>query len=372
MADLSVFGRLKSKQDYDRAEQEFQLRKQIAQSELVRSNRVQSPAAVQLANEIQNARASGDMQRLNDLVAAAKIYDRGVVPGADGSLTALEGYGDALGSIAGTKKSYETQAQKNIESVMNPRIVGAESAARQAQELRYAPAIESSRKIAEIEAENTAQAQAGLGQVESQAIEATDLIKSIKEAPGFSAVIGKPNPLKGQIPYFGAIPGTQAADVQAKIDQLKGKNFLQAFQSLKGGGAITEREGAAAENAIARMNQAQSEGEFKKSLDDLQNVINTGLDRMRAKAVRAPRTFGAENPVYDVEPVDLDAPIQRQSRMPPAAGMTPPERKTKIDTAKIPMAAIQDLRSAVASGDESAMQEFDQVFGAGSAKKVIK
>jgi hypothetical protein len=34
MADLSVFERLKSKQDYDRMEQEFQLKKQLAQAEL--------------------------------------------------------------------------------------------------------------------------------------------------------------------------------------------------------------------------------------------------------------------------------------------------------------------------------------------------
>lgn len=40
MADLSVFERLKSKQDYDRMEQEFQLKKQLAQAELKKQSYV--------------------------------------------------------------------------------------------------------------------------------------------------------------------------------------------------------------------------------------------------------------------------------------------------------------------------------------------
>lgn len=71
------------------------------------------------------------------------------------------------------------------------------------------------------------------------------------------------------------IPGTDATNFQVLLDQIGGAAFLQGFQSLKGGGAITEIEGKKAEQAIARLNRAQSDEEFKKSLQDLREVLVT-------------------------------------------------------------------------------------------------
>ncbi len=88
----------------------------------------------------------------------------------------------------------------------------------------------------------------------------------------------------GGTSVFNRIPGTGGYDFQKRVDQLKGKTFLEAFQSLKGGGAITEMEGKKAEDAIARLDVAQSEEAFLTALNDLEQVVQSGMGRARQKA----------------------------------------------------------------------------------------
>jgi hypothetical protein len=95
--------------------------------------------------------------------------------------------------------------------------------------------------------------------------------------PGFSGAVG-----------FGVgtrfIPGTAAASFQALFDQVQGGAFLQAFETLRGGGAITEKEGAKATAAKNRMSLAQSEDEFVKAAIEFQDVLRTGIKNAQAKA----------------------------------------------------------------------------------------
>jgi hypothetical protein len=79
------------------------------------------------------------------------------------------------------------------------------------------------------------------------------------------------------------IPGTDARNFRVILDQIKGKAFLQAFQSLKGGGQITEVEGNKATAAIARLDTAQSDEEFKIALEELQAVMQKGYERLGGK-----------------------------------------------------------------------------------------
>lgn len=97
--------------------------------------------------------------------------------------------------------------------------------------------------------------------------------------PGRSTATG----LSGQIDPRNMIAGTDAMDFKTVIDQLQGKAFLEAFESLKGGGQITEMEGKKATDAMARLNRAQSDAEFVKSLNDLRDVVLAGLERMGAQ-----------------------------------------------------------------------------------------
>lgn len=86
-----------------------------------------------------------------------------------------------------------------------------------------------------------------------------------------------------------AIPGTEGADVQALIGQVTSQAFLNAFDQLRGAGAITEREGQAATAAITRLqNQNITIGEALKAMDELQQYYKTGLNVARMKSTKAP------------------------------------------------------------------------------------
>lgn len=51
-----------------------------------------------------------------------------------------------------------------------------------------------------------------------------------------------------------------SANTEARIKQVQGAVFMQAYQSLKGGGAITDAEGSKAAAAIARLNDQKIDG----------------------------------------------------------------------------------------------------------------
>lgn len=77
-----------------------------------------------------------------------------------------------------------------------------------------------------------------------------------------------------------AIPGTDRADYLTLAEQLKGNAFLQAYQSLKGGGPITDREGAAATAAQSRLNESQSEASYKQALEEMKRLTRERLTRI--------------------------------------------------------------------------------------------
>lgn len=107
------------------------------------------------------------------------------------------------------------------------------------------------------------------------------LINSVMADPALAQVTGM---VQGRLP-----PLTQAGtDLNVKIDQLKGQVFLQAFNSLRGAGAITEREGAAAQAAIARLDRAQSTDAFTAALTELRDIVERGKQRLQSGSLIAP------------------------------------------------------------------------------------
>jgi len=107
--------------------------------------------------------------------------------------------------------------------------------------------------------------------------------------PGFTGAVGM-----GRLQTLGIpgveqlIPGTPAADFKARFDEIMGGAFLEAFETLKGGGAITETEGKKATAAKTRMSLAQSEKEFLAAANEYKAIVKTGIERARKKAGETP------------------------------------------------------------------------------------
>ena len=125
------------------------------------------------------------------------------------------------------------------------------------------------------------QAQISLPDTIAKAEQNLSVIKSLVEHPGFENRYGM-NSLGGRMP---SLPGGEGAGAQALIKQVTGTAFLEAFQSLKGGGQITQIEGEKATNAITRLtDQNISPKEAKQAATDLMKIVESGVYRAKAKA----------------------------------------------------------------------------------------
>jgi hypothetical protein len=122
-------------------------------------------------------------------------------------------------------------------------------------------------------------AQAGLSNAITQGELALKNIDQIRNHPGKDSIAGI-----GSLGFVPGIPGTQQKGFVALVDQLKNKTFLQAYEALRGGGAISNAEGLKAESAIARLDRSQNADDFRIALGDLEGVIKTGMQNARTKA----------------------------------------------------------------------------------------
>ena len=90
--------------------------------------------------------------------------------------------------------------------------------------------------------------------------------------PGFEGTVGAT-----WKPGMRFIHGTQEFAMDKLIKQVKDKNFLQAFQALKGGGHITEIEGDKATDSIAAIHIGMPEKDFIVELEKVRSVLMKGL-----------------------------------------------------------------------------------------------
>jgi hypothetical protein len=119
-------------------------------------------------------------------------------------------------------------------------------------------------------------ATAALPQQKALKDDITNQIDAVLIDPALDGAVG---PMQGRIPSFtGASIG-----FDQRIKQLQGGAFLQARQMLKGGGQITDYEGQKAEQAIARLSQAQTEDDFKLALSDFRQAVNDGYAKLEAQ-----------------------------------------------------------------------------------------
>lgn len=92
----------------------------------------------------------------------------------------------------------------------------------------------------------------------------------------------------GVFSFLQNVPGTGAKRFGTRADQLQGQAFLQAFESLKGAGQITEIEGQKATQAVGRLDTAQSAEDYRQALTELREIL------IRAQAgVQPPQQDGS-------------------------------------------------------------------------------
>lgn len=136
---------------------------------------------------------------------------------------------------------------------------------------------------AQAAAEGRARGQAtfDLAGAEVAATRALNLVDLLRNDPALPDMVG---PVQGRLPNVSGA----AQRFQSRLDQLQGTAFLEAYNMLRGGGQITEVEGQKAERAIARLNVAQNEEDFLTALDEFEDAIRTGLQKLTAQAGAQP------------------------------------------------------------------------------------
>lgn len=203
--------------------------------------------------------AQETLKKINQLYALGTPQAINIAKGLEAQMKFLESR-----TMSPQQQAAEARAQRQLqlaEQTANPEFQQQMAAAKQAGALA---------------AKSSVEAQKTLPGAISKAEESLRLIDELvgkpggKPHPGFETAVGMGLPLR-------FIPGTNAADFQARFDQVKGASFLAAFESLKGGGSITEKEGQKATSAINRMSLAQSEQEFVTAARDLQNILKNGI-----------------------------------------------------------------------------------------------
>lgn len=223
--------------------------------------------------------------------------DKGMRPGAGGVVENAPGYVRSAAEAAGAVTGAQEQAKAGYDmvevkvggrTVQLPRSVALPliTQAFGAQNPGSLPAgfgqgeSPADASAAKIRADAQAEAGIGLPQASAEAQGALDLIGKLKTHPGLGSRTG----MTAMLP---AIPGTPGFDFDTSAEQLKGKVFQQAYQSLKGAGAITDMEGRAATAAIARLNQRQTQEGYVEALDELEGIIRAGVERQQNKAGRS-------------------------------------------------------------------------------------
>jgi hypothetical protein len=180
------------------------------------------------------------------------------------------------------------------------RLVGTKTGeAKQSYQKGLAPTEEQSyiveKKASEEAGKQKGQAKFNLGKSKDAARFMLDTIDQQLNDPGTKYITGKYS-------LAPIIPGSDQARAFSRHEQIQGKVFLQAYQTLRGGGQITEVEGQKAEAAIARLNRSQSTGDYKSALKELADVVRAALKRSKEQAGEQP---SAKKPIKSLSDEEL-------------------------------------------------------------------
>lgn len=200
----------------------------------------QTPAAVQEWQYYNNLPKNEQIQYKN---LKKSIVGEGAILDPNGNVQTLPGYGGA-----GAQKAGMVQDAKNLSN------------------LNSQPAIEGLKTFEEEKAKKTAEYQANHNKILTQYNYMINTLEKTLTHKGLSDIVGAKG--GGNILYYlgkkEPIAGTEAASAKASYEQLKGQQFLQSFESIKGGGQVSDKEGDKATKGYSSLSLDSTEEDFKK------------------------------------------------------------------------------------------------------------
>lgn len=104
-------------------------------------------------------------------------------------------------------------------------------------------------------------------------------LNDIVNSPALKSITG----LRGAIPN---VPGSQAADTQARLDTFKSQAYLTAVQAMKGLGALSDAEGKKLDQAVGSLQNSQSEESFRRNAGVILNTLNQKRNEAVGKYVQ--------------------------------------------------------------------------------------
>jgi hypothetical protein len=134
----------------------------------------------------------------------------------------------------------------------------------------------------------------------------------LQNHPGREGATGK---YYGQLPDNSLLLSQQGINFRNAFNHVKSQSFLSAFDTLRGAGAISNSEGAAATAAINRLSTTTDADEFNRALNEVKQYYQLGL----ARAQRAAKgDFSAHPP--ELRPNDATQPAPAATGSRPSLG----------------------------------------------------
>lgn len=119
---------------------------------------------------------------------------------------------------------------------------------------------------------------------------ALDSLNEIEQSPGLSKAVG----IRSAFP---TVPGSDAANFEARLDTFKAQTFLPMVQSMKGMGALSDAEGKKLSDAVGALSPKMSEKAFRDSIGKIRNQLESKLSTVK-------KQFDYQEPVQN-------APVQQ-------------------------------------------------------------
>lgn len=103
---------------------------------------------------------------------------------------------------------------------------------------------------------------------------ALDSLGELENSPGLSKAVGVRS-------AFPTIPGSDAANFEARLDTFKAQTFLPMVSSLKGMGALSDAEGKKLSDAVGALSPKMSEKAFRDSIGKIRGQLESKLGTVK-------------------------------------------------------------------------------------------